>query len=163
MPGFEPALDAAREAGALGAAMSGSGPTLIAFAREGEDGIAAAMLAALQAHGVEAVTMTLDLDDAGATAPGTVLTPPTVLSGQPPLTVGGKPEVLFVGAEYCPFCAAERWPLIVALARFGRFTALHDAVSSAQAVFPSTATFSFAEEMELRGDRSRQRGRQQKR
>ena len=67
VPGFEPALDAAREAGALGAAMSGSGPTLIAFAQSGEDTIARAMLGALQAHGVEAVTMTLDLDDAGAT------------------------------------------------------------------------------------------------
>jgi len=86
---------------------------------------------------------TSTFDAAGATAPGTVLTLPTVLSGQPPLTVGGKPEVLFVGAEYCPFCAAERWPLVVALARFGKFTALHDAVSSAQTVFPSTATFSF--------------------
>ena len=31
----------------------------------------------------------------------------------------------------------------MALARFGKFTALHDAVSSAQTVFPSTATFSF--------------------
>ena len=66
-----------------------------------------------------------------------------MLTGQAPLTEGGKPEVLFVGAEYCPFCAAERWPLVVALARFGRFTALHDATSSSQAVFPSTATFSF--------------------
>jgi hypothetical protein len=86
---------------------------------------------------------TSTFDEVGATAPGTVLTPPTVLSGQPPLTVGGKPEVLFVGAEYCPFCAAERWPLVVALARFGTFTALHDAVSSPQTVFSSTATFSF--------------------
>ena len=86
---------------------------------------------------------TSTFDDVGATAPGTVLTPPTVLTGQPPLSVDGKPDVLFVGAEYCPFCAAERWPLVVALARFGRFTALHDAVSSAQTVFPSTSTFSF--------------------
>jgi hypothetical protein len=86
---------------------------------------------------------TSTFDEVGVTVPGTALTPPVVLSGQPPLTVGGKPEVLFVGAEYCPFCAAERWPLVVALARFGTFTALHDAVSSAQTVFPSTATFSF--------------------
>ena len=66
VPGFEPALAAAREAGALGAAMSGSGPTLIAFARDGEAQVAEAMLAALRAHGVEAATMTLDLDDGGA-------------------------------------------------------------------------------------------------
>jgi hypothetical protein len=86
---------------------------------------------------------TSTFDDVGVTATGTELTPPVVLSGQPPLTVGGKADVLFVGAEYCPFCAAERWPLVVALARFGKFTALHDAVSSPQTVFPSTATFSF--------------------
>jgi hypothetical protein len=86
---------------------------------------------------------TSTFDQVGVTATGTELTAPVVLSGQPPLTVDGKPEVLFVGAEYCPFCAAERWPLVVALARFGKFTALHDANSSAQSVFPSTATFSF--------------------
>ncbi|MGH3290263.1 MAG: DUF929 family protein, partial [Trebonia sp.] len=42
----------------------------------------------------------------------------------PPLTRGGKPEVLYVGAEYCPYCAMENWPLIVALSRFGQFTGL---------------------------------------
>jgi hypothetical protein len=51
--------------------------------------------------------------------------------------------VLFIGAEYCPFCAAERWPLIVALSRFGRFRVLHDATSTTQSVFPGTPTFSF--------------------
>ena len=86
---------------------------------------------------------TATFDGVGVTVAGTSITPPTVLSGAPPLTVGGKPEVLFVGGEFCPFCAAERWPLVVALARFGRFTALHDTVSSAQTVFPGTATFSF--------------------
>ncbi|HEX7200769.1 MAG TPA: DUF929 family protein, partial [Dongiaceae bacterium] len=34
-------------------------------------------------------------------------------SGQPALTSGGKPEILYVGAEYCPYCAAERWALAV--------------------------------------------------
>ena len=48
----------------------------------------------------------------------------------PPLTASGPAQILFVGAEYCPFCAAERWPLVVALARFGRFPVLHDAASS---------------------------------
>ena len=42
----------------------------------------------------------------------------------PPLTRGGKPEVLYVGAQYCPYCAMENWPLIVALSRFGTFTGL---------------------------------------
>ena len=43
---------------------------------------------------------------------------PQALSGNPVRTVNGKPSVLYVGAEYCPFCAAERWGMIVALSRF---------------------------------------------
>ena len=83
-------------------------------------------------------------DQIGVTVPGTELTAPRVVAGQPALTSRGRPEVLVVGAEFCPFCAAERWPLVVALARFGRFTVLHDATSSNQSVFPGTTTFSFA-------------------
>jgi thiol-disulfide isomerase/thioredoxin len=82
-------------------------------------------------------------DAVGVTVPGTDLVAPQVLTGQPTISSGGKPEVLFVGAEYCPFCAAERWPLVTALARFGRFSVLHDATSSTQSVFPGTPTFSF--------------------
>lgn len=47
----------------------------------------------------------------------------TAVSG-PPLTRGGKPEIFYVAAGYCPYCAVENWPLIVALSRFGRFTGL---------------------------------------
>ncbi len=83
-------------------------------------------------------------DEVGVTVPGADLTPPRVLTGQPLRTSDGKPEVLVVGAEYCPFCAAERWPLVVALARFGHFTVLHNATSATQSVFPDTPTFSFA-------------------
>ncbi len=83
-------------------------------------------------------------DDVGISAPGTGLTAPTVLAHQPALTAdGGRPEVLFVGAEYCPFCAAERWPLVVALSRFGHFESLFDMQSSNTSVFPGTQTFSF--------------------
>jgi Domain of unknown function (DUF929) len=42
----------------------------------------------------------------------------------PPLTSGGKPELLYVATGYCPYCAIENWPLIVALSRFGQFTGL---------------------------------------
>ena len=83
-------------------------------------------------------------DAVGVSVPGATLTPPQPVTG-PALTSQGKPEVLFVGAEYCPFCAAERWPLIVALSRFGRFRVLHDATSAPQSVFPSTPTFSFVD------------------
>ena len=41
-----------------------------------------------------------------------------------PLTAKGRPEVLCVGTEYCPYCAAQSWALIVALSRFGMFTGL---------------------------------------
>ena len=41
------------------------------------------------------------------------------LSGVSELTADGKPEVLYMGGEFCPFCAAERWALATALSRFG--------------------------------------------
>ena len=41
------------------------------------------------------------------------------VTGQPALTAGGKPEVLYIGGQYCPFCAAERWALAAAVSRFG--------------------------------------------
>lgn len=59
------------------------------------------------------------------------------------LTVGGKPEILYLGAEYCPYCAAQRWPLVLALSRFGTFTGLGLTESSATDVYPSTNTFTF--------------------
>ena len=42
-------------------------------------------------------------------------------STDPALTANGKPELLYVGAEFCPFCAAERWSMVQALSRFGTF------------------------------------------
>ena len=60
-----------------------------------------------------------------------------------PLMSGGKSEFLYVGAEYCPFCAAERWSIIVALSKFGSFSGLTYMQSSPTDVYPNTATFSF--------------------
>ena len=51
--------------------------------------------------------------------------------------------VLFVGAEYCSFCASERWALIAALSRFGKFPSLYDMDSSALDFAPSTPSFTF--------------------
>jgi len=42
----------------------------------------------------------------------------------------GKPMVLYEGADYCPYCAAQRWPLIIALGRFGTFSQLDPLTSS---------------------------------
>ena len=68
---------------------------------------------------------------------------PDLLSGQPVPTVGGKPAVVFVGAEFCPYCAAERWVVVTALARFGTFARLGQTSSAPNQVFAKTATFTF--------------------
>lgn len=65
------------------------------------------------------------------------------LKKKPALTLNGKPEILYIGAEYCPFCAAERWGMIIALSRFGTFSNLHYMTSSATDYAPSTPTFTF--------------------
>jgi hypothetical protein len=59
------------------------------------------------------------------------------------LTSGGKPEFLYIGAEYCPYCAAQRWAMIVALSRFGTFSGLTSSHSSSTDAFPNTPTFTF--------------------
>jgi thiol-disulfide isomerase/thioredoxin len=61
----------------------------------------------------------------------------------PALTSGGKPEMLYIGAEWCPYCAAERWAMAVALSRFGTFSPLNGIHSSSTDVFPNTATLTF--------------------
>jgi hypothetical protein len=82
------------------------------------------------------------LDQVGA---GKAITPPKALpSGTPALEQDGKPQILYIGAEYCPYCATERWPLVVALSRFGSFTNLGGTESApAPEVFPQTPTFTF--------------------
>jgi Domain of unknown function (DUF929) len=86
------------------------------------------------------------LDKVGA---GTASSTPTSITGSP-LTNGGKPEVLYIGAEYCPYCAAERWAMIVALSRFGTFSGLavtHSAAKNGAGqaeVYPNTPTWTFA-------------------
>jgi hypothetical protein len=55
----------------------------------------------------------------------------------------GKPEVFYLGAEYCPYCAAERWPMIIALSRFGTFSGLQTTSSSSTDIYPNTPTFTF--------------------
>ncbi len=61
-------------------------------------------------------------------------------SGTPALTGStGKPEFFYVGGEYCPYCAAQRWAIIVALSRFGTFGPLQQTHSSEQNL--ATLTF----------------------
>jgi lipopolysaccharide export system protein LptC len=73
---------------------------------------------------------------------GSIKTLPSAITADL-LTADGKPRVLYVGAEYCPFCAAERWSLVAALARFGTFTGLGQTASTPKDVYPNTPTLSF--------------------
>ncbi len=79
---------------------------------------------------------------------GASVTAPLALKGQPALTAklaNGTtvPEVLYVGAEYCPFCAAQRWATIAALGRFGTWSGLGNTESSSVDVYANTPTFTF--------------------
>jgi hypothetical protein len=76
-------------------------------------------------------------------AAGKVDSLPKLAAGEPALTADGKPLIVYVGAEYCPFCAAQRWGMVVALSRFGSFTDLQTTHSSSSDVYPNTATLSF--------------------
>ena len=82
------------------------------------------------------------LDSVGS--PGSIV-PPSRVGGSGAIlrAADGKPEITYVGAEYCPYCAAERWALVVALSRFGTFSNLSGTHSSSSDVYPNTQTLSF--------------------
>ena len=65
------------------------------------------------------------------------------LSGAPALTSAGKPEVLYMGAEYCPFCATERWAMLNAMSRFGTFSNIRFIHSAADDTPASVPTLTF--------------------
>ena len=52
-----------------------------------------------------------------------------VTKHQPSLKLGSKPRFVYVGGEYCPYCAAMRWSLVAALSRFGAFKNLKESAS----------------------------------
>jgi hypothetical protein len=81
----------------------------------------------------------------GAVAEGGLPDPFTRTPVGTPILIGpsGKPEVLFMGAEFCPYCAAERWSIVVALSRFGSFANLHLVQSANVEIYPGTDTFTF--------------------
>jgi thiol-disulfide isomerase/thioredoxin len=63
-----------------------------------------------------------------------------------PLLDGGKPLVFFMGAEWCPFCASERWGLVEATSRFGRWSGLRELNSRmGQDYFPSLPTYDLSQ------------------
>ncbi len=92
---------------------------------------------------VQAVTNVPNSALAQATVPIGSITLPTPVPNTPVLTSAKKPVILYMGADYCPYCAAQRWPLIIALSKFGTFQNLHTTSSSSSDVYPNTQTFSF--------------------
>jgi Domain of unknown function (DUF929) len=80
----------------------------------------------------------------GVTSPTVQVSPPTIVHGQPPLKIDGQtPAMLYYGAEYCPYCAAERWAITAALSRFGTWSNLKITASSHTDVDAETNTFSY--------------------
>lgn len=65
IPGFEAACQAALEAGAAGVALSGAGPSLLAFAAAGETDVGEAMQQAFRQHGLEASWRVVPVDREG--------------------------------------------------------------------------------------------------
>lgn len=83
----------------------------------------------------------------GVTSPVAQVVAPLPLKNQPALMATSTsgttlPEVFYLGAEFCPYCAAERWPTIIALSRFGTFSGLGD-MSSSSSDFLGTPSFTF--------------------
>lgn len=89
--------------------------------------LAAAALAgavALALHG-NAASVSDNAVAAGLGAPTSdVALPPTGAFNHvgAPIYQGGKPELLFIGAQYCPHCAGQRWAIVKALNQFGTFS-----------------------------------------
>lgn len=65
-------------------------------------------------------------------------------AGTPPVVEDGKPVVLYFGSEACPFCAVQRWPVTVALSRFGTFQGLQATTSPpSPSTLPNTPTVTY--------------------
>jgi hypothetical protein len=117
------------------AAPASNGPTGAALATLTKQ-VTTVPVSALNSVGGGSITSGGDL---GATS-GNFLTP---ISGATALTSSGKPEFLYVGAEYCPYCGAERWPMIIALSRFGTFSGLTTIHSSSTDAYANTPSWTF--------------------
>jgi Domain of unknown function (DUF929) len=74
---------------------------------------------------------------------GNEITPLQPVTTGASLSIDGRAGVVFVSEESCPFCAAERWAVVIALSHFGTWSHLGATTSSSTDVYPSTATFSF--------------------
>ena len=109
-------------------------------AANSSNGPTGAALASVVSKVTNVPASTLDkIGDGGGAFSGKIQS----VNGGTPLTSGGKPEMLYMGAEYCPYCAAERWSMIVALSRFGTFSGLSTVHSSTTDTPSNLSTFTF--------------------
>jgi hypothetical protein len=80
----------------------------------------------------------------GIDSPTVAVTPPVVITGQPVLMLAGKPGIFYLGGEFCPYCAAQRWVIVTSMSRFGTFANIGNMQSSSSDVFANTPTFTFS-------------------
>lgn len=66
---------------------------------------------------------------------------PQQVQGGEVLKEDGKPRMIYVGAEFCPYCASERWAMVAALSRFGTFEGLQPTRSAVNDGNIPTVTF----------------------
>ncbi len=118
-------------------AATGSSPS--SAAKSASNGPTGAALAGVVTKVTSVPASTLNAVGDGG---GAVTNKPATIPGST-LTTDGKPEMLYMGAEYCPYCAAERWAMIVALSRFGTFSGLATVHSSSTDVYANTSTWTF--------------------
>ncbi len=69
------------------------------------------------------------------------LTDVHTLPGPVFLSTNLEPILVYVGADYCPYCAVQRYSMIMALTRFGNFTGLEYMTSGVSDGDFSTFTF----------------------
>ncbi len=76
---------------------------------------------------------------------GTIPPKPALKAVDGPRLDGTKNKIglLYMGADFCPYCAGQRWGLILTLLRFGKFAGLEYMLSSPTDVYANTPTFSF--------------------
>ncbi len=84
----------------------------------------------------------------GVTSPVAPVIAPQAVKGQSELKTTNfagttVPEILYIGAEFCPYCAAQRWPTIIALSRFGTWGGLGNMSSYSGVEDPNTPSFTF--------------------
>ncbi len=89
------------------------------------------------------------IDAVGTTSTAGPITPLTSTASRSVWLVpteGGraKPVVFFYGAEFAPYAAAERWPVLQALTRFGTVGPVGLMQSSGSMAFANTSTFTFS-------------------